>query len=174
MVENSIIPLGIPPDSWIILQPLDLVLFGVTIRSLSKANRLGSCSIQSKYFSMPLLSFTAAAAPQNIIKNLRHAGICPKINSGSLFCLVHGERCRLFRVVGVACDLGVERNGIGMVCSRVAPLEIPNSSTALPSQTRSLHPVWDAILRLATIGTSHVLAVKLGELFSQEGQLQPE
>jgi hypothetical protein len=73
--SNQILPIFLPPHSSNQLQVLDLSVFGVTKRIITRINCLEAVNVQSKHISDVVNAFFAAAIPINIVKSFRRAGI---------------------------------------------------------------------------------------------------
>jgi hypothetical protein len=89
--ENHVIPCYFPPHSSHQLQPLDLCLFGITKRFLTRANKLDAANIQTKHISSVVCAFLAAAVPLNIVKTFELSGISLVSDEGTLLCTVRPE-----------------------------------------------------------------------------------
>jgi hypothetical protein len=60
---HRVVPCYFPPHSSNQLQPLDLSLFGITKRLLSRVNRLDAVNIQTRHVASVVCAFLAAAVP---------------------------------------------------------------------------------------------------------------
>jgi hypothetical protein len=92
--SEHLIPLYFPPHSSNQLQPLDLLIFGVTKRLLLRVNRLDSVNVQSSHIAQVVCSFMSAATPLNILRTFSLSGICVMCDEGILRCQVRMEGAR--------------------------------------------------------------------------------
>jgi hypothetical protein len=76
------------------LQPLDLLLFGITKRLIARANRLDAANIQTKHIASVVCAFLATAVPLNIVKTFVLSGICLVADAGILFCTMRPNRAK--------------------------------------------------------------------------------
>jgi hypothetical protein len=67
--------LFLPPHSSNQLQMLDLCIFGVTKRIISRINRLEALNVQSAHIGQVVCSFLSAASPMNVAASFRNGGI---------------------------------------------------------------------------------------------------
>jgi hypothetical protein len=91
---ERVIPLYFPPHSSNQLQPLDLLVFGVTKRLLTRMNRLDSINIQSAHIAQVVCAFMSAATPLNVVKTFALSGICAIADEGILRCQLQMEKAR--------------------------------------------------------------------------------
>jgi hypothetical protein len=90
--QNRVVPFYLPPHSSHLLQALDVSLFGITKRLLSRANRMEALNVQSGHIAGIVCSFMSATTPLNVIQTFRRAGITVVVDSGSLLCYVDPDR----------------------------------------------------------------------------------
>jgi hypothetical protein len=95
---ERMIPFYFPPHSSNQLQPLDLLIFGVTKRLLTRFNRLDSVNIQTSHIAQTVCSFMSAATPLNILKTFSLSGICVIIDDDILRCQLRIEKARRLTV----------------------------------------------------------------------------
>jgi hypothetical protein len=72
---HGIVPIWLPPHSSNQLQMLDLCIFALTKRQISRVNKLERVNVQSDHIVRILDGFMAAAVPHNIVASFRNAGI---------------------------------------------------------------------------------------------------
>jgi hypothetical protein len=94
LLDHRIIPLPLPPHSSSQLQPLDLSLFGITKRLISRANKLESHNVQTEHVCKVLSSFYSASTPLNIIKSFKSAGIGVYFENGFLMTRIDRNTAR--------------------------------------------------------------------------------
>jgi hypothetical protein len=73
--EYNFLPFFIPPHSSNQLQMLDLCLFGITKRLISRLNKAEKINIQSDHIIKIMNSFLSAAVPKTITASFRNAGL---------------------------------------------------------------------------------------------------
>jgi hypothetical protein len=84
--EHCVIPVFIPPHSSHLLQMLDLSLFGITKRAISKLNKYRKKYVQMEHIADVVEAFLKSASPRNIVKSFQLAGVS----------LVRDEACNIF------------------------------------------------------------------------------
>jgi hypothetical protein len=87
---HRVVPCYFPPHSSNQLQPLDLSLFGVTKRLLSRVNKLDAVNIQTRHVASVVCAFLAAV-PWNVVKTFKISGICLVADDDVLRCSVRPE-----------------------------------------------------------------------------------
>jgi hypothetical protein len=85
---HRVVPCYFPPHNSNQLQPLDLSLFGITKRLLSRVNKLDAVNIQTRHIASVVCAFLAAAVPWNVVKTFKISGICLVADNGVLRCSV--------------------------------------------------------------------------------------
>jgi hypothetical protein len=91
---HRVVPCYFPRRSSNRLQPLDLSLFGITKRPLSRVNKLDAVNIQTKHVASVVCAFLAAAVPWNVVKTFKVSGICLVADDGVLRCSVTPEMAK--------------------------------------------------------------------------------
>jgi hypothetical protein len=96
-MEHNVIRLPIPAHSSNEVQPLDLCIFGVTKRLMTRLNRIDETNVQSVHRARLFSAFHSACKPVNVNASFRSAGIALHRDDGMLMC--HGDieeyRCLL-------------------------------------------------------------------------------
>jgi hypothetical protein len=81
---------------------LDLWIFGVTKKFLSRVNRLEKANIQTIYIILILDRFMAAAVPYDVVAGFRNAGVSLIMEDDSIIrsnVASHAARCLLESVI---------------------------------------------------------------------------
>lgn len=78
--ELCIIPVFIPPHSSHLLQMLDLSLFGVTKRAISRLNKCRKRYVQMEHIADIVEGFLKSASPRNIVASFQMGGISLTLN----------------------------------------------------------------------------------------------
>jgi hypothetical protein len=93
-MEHNIIPFPIPPHSSKQVQPLDLCVFGVTKRLMTRLNRMDEANVQSVHMARLFSAFHSACNPVNVIASFRNVGIAVHLDHGMPMCHVDIDECR--------------------------------------------------------------------------------
>jgi hypothetical protein len=91
-VQHRVVAIYLPPHSSHILQTLDLSIFGITKRLLSRANKMEKLNVQPSRIAGVVNSFMSAAVPHNIIQTFLRAGISLIVDQGLILCCIDAER----------------------------------------------------------------------------------
>jgi hypothetical protein len=76
LCEGEVVcPVFIPPHSSHLVQPLDLSLFGLMKKSISKINTGAKCNVQTKHIVRIIAALQSAAVWTNVVATFRAAGI---------------------------------------------------------------------------------------------------
>jgi hypothetical protein len=92
--ENRVLRCYRPPHSSNQLQPLDLSIFGITKRFISRANMLDSVNIQTRHIANIVCAFLAAAVPSNIVNRFELSGNCLVADEGTIFCVLRPKMAK--------------------------------------------------------------------------------
>jgi hypothetical protein len=94
-LQHNIIPCYIPPHSSNQVQPLDLCVFGVTKRLMTRLNKMDKENIQSVHAGKFVSAFHSTCNRVNVIASFRKAGIVLHLEStGVAVCYVEKYQCR--------------------------------------------------------------------------------
>jgi hypothetical protein len=74
-MEHSVVPFPIPLHSFNQVQPLDLSVFGVTKRLMTRLNRMDEANVQPVQIAQLFTAFHSACNPVDVIASFRNAGI---------------------------------------------------------------------------------------------------
>jgi hypothetical protein len=96
-MKHEIIPIWLPAHSSNQLQPLDLCLFGILKRLISRLNKIESVNIQSDHIARVYCSFFSAATPMNIIKSFKNGGLNQKLHLAKPVCHIEPGLARCLR-----------------------------------------------------------------------------
>jgi hypothetical protein len=92
-LEHNFVRFPIPPHSSNQVQPLDLCVFGVTKRLMTRLNRMDEANVQSVHVARLFSAFHSACDPVNVIASFWNAGIAVHLDDGMLMCHVDIEEC---------------------------------------------------------------------------------
>jgi hypothetical protein len=93
-MEHHVVPFPIPPHSSSQVQPLDLCVFGVTKRLMTRLDKMDEANVQSVHVASLFSAFHSGCNPVNVIASFRNAGIAVHLDDGMLMCRVDIEECR--------------------------------------------------------------------------------
>jgi hypothetical protein len=83
-MEHNLVPCPIPPHSSNQVQPLDLCVFGVTKRLMTRLNRMNEANVHSVHGARLFSAFHSACSPVDVIASFRSAGIALHLDDGML------------------------------------------------------------------------------------------
>jgi hypothetical protein len=108
-MEHNIVPFPIPPHSSNQVQPLDLCVYGITKRLMTRLNELGEGNVQSLHIVRLVSAFHSADDPMNAIASFRNAWIARGPDqAGISVCHVDMADCR---IENSNCDAGCRDAG---------------------------------------------------------------
>jgi hypothetical protein len=88
------------------LQVLDLSVFGVTKRIITRINCLEAVNVQSKHISDVVNAFLAISMPINIVKSFRRTGISLLVDQDEhILCQITPETARCLMEPEALCQL---------------------------------------------------------------------
>jgi hypothetical protein len=93
-MEHNVVRHPIPAHSSNQVQPLDLCVFEVTKRLMTRLNRMGEANVQSVHVARLFSAFPSAWNPVSVIASFRNAGIAVHLDDGIPMSHVDIEECR--------------------------------------------------------------------------------